>query len=110
MKKKPEKKKGLSPLLFASFQSSLLNNSHIANKQKLILIMWPFKEIQIHLHPSLYVNFQRGARKFRDILLPYKKAMDDEDKKKWSLTNALKHSLYNSDELLQLHVCNQLAL
>ena len=44
--------------------------------------MWPFKEIQIHLHTSPYVHFQRGARKVRDILLPYKKAIDDEEKKK----------------------------
>ena len=32
-----KKKKGLSPLLLASFQSSLLNNSHIANKEKWFL-------------------------------------------------------------------------
>jgi len=43
---------------------------------------------------------KRGVRKARDILLPCKKAMDAEDKKKRSLMSALKHSLYNSDELL----------
>ena len=62
--------------------------------------MRPLIEIQIDLHTSPYVHFQRGVRKVRDILLPYKKAMDAKDKKKWSLMSALKHSLYNSGELL----------
>ena len=44
--------------------------------------MRPLKEIQIHLHTSPYVHFQRGPRKVRDILFSYKKAMDAEDKKK----------------------------
>ena len=69
------------------------SNSSIANKQKWIPIAWPFNEFQIHLHSSPYVHFQRGARKVRDILLPCKKTMDAEDKKKWLLMSALKQSL-----------------
>ena len=58
-----------------------LNNSSIANKQKFISIVWPYREILLHLHEP-YVHFQREARKVRDILLPCRKVMDAEDKKK----------------------------
>ena len=72
----------MDSFLVREFQTFSPKNSSVANQHKWVPIAWSCKDIHFHLDTSPYVHFQRGARKVRDILLAYKEAIDDKEKKK----------------------------